>query len=63
MEFSKACRHWKILDKNFNATDIDRIFIATNYEEEELENNDDNSLCRYEFSEIIARIGKEKFYD
>lgn len=28
-----------------------------------MDNNDDNSLCRYEFSEIIARIGKEKYFD
>ena len=34
-----------------------------NYEEDDLENNDDNSLCRYEFSEIAARIGKEKYFD
>ena len=63
MEFSRACKHWDIYDKYLNGTDIDRLFIATNYEEEELDNNDDNSLCRYEFSEIIARIGKEKYYD
>jgi len=41
--------------------DIDRSFIATNYEEVDLDNNDDNSLCRYEFLEITARIAKIKY--
>jgi hypothetical protein len=36
--------------------DIDRIFIATNLEEEEQEGNDDRSLCRFEFFEIIVRM-------
>ena len=63
MEFSRACKLWNIYDKYLNTTDIDRLFIATNFEEEDLDNNDDNSLCRYEFSEILARIGKEKYYD
>ena len=43
--------------------DVDRIFIATNYEEEDLEENDDNSLCRFEWLEIIARLAKAKFLD
>ena len=32
-------------------------------EEEDLEENDDNSLCRFEFMEIIARMAKTKFYE
>ena len=63
LEFSKACKNWNIFDKYLSSVDIDRLFIATNYEEEDLDNNDDNSLCRYEFSEIAARIGKERYYD
>jgi hypothetical protein len=43
--------------------DIDRTFIATNFEEVDLDNNDDKSLCRYEFLEIIARLGKIKYFD
>lgn len=44
-------------------TDIDRIFIATNFEEEDLEENDDSSLCRFEFSEIIVRMARCKYHD
>lgn len=52
-----------MIDKNLTSTDIDRIFIATNYDEEDLEDNDDNSLCRYEFAEIIVRMAKVKYFD
>jgi hypothetical protein len=41
--------------------DIDRIFIATNFEEEEQEGNDDRSLCRFEFFEIIVRMARQKY--
>lgn len=44
-------------------TDIDRIFIATNFEEDDLEENDDSSLCRFEFSEIIVRMARCKYHD
>ncbi len=43
--------------------DIDRIFIATNLEEEEQEGNDDRSLCRFEFFEIIVRMAWQKYCD
>ncbi len=43
--------------------DIDRIFIATNFEEEEQKGNDDRSLCRFEFFEIIVRIARQKYCD
>ena len=45
-----------------SSSDIDRLFIAVNYEETDLDNNDDNSLCRYEFSELAARIGRERYF-
>lgn len=63
MDYSNACLTWKVLDQNLTSQDVDRLFIATNYEEVDLDNNDDNSLCRYEFLEIAARMGKCKFFD
>jgi hypothetical protein len=63
LDFVDACEQWKIVDKNLTSQDIDRIFIATNFEEEDLEENDDNSLCRFEFSEIIARCAKCKYFE
>jgi hypothetical protein len=35
---------------------IDRLFIATNVELEEVDENPDRALCRYEFFEVLARI-------
>mmetsp|Transcript_32354 Transcript_32354/g.42815 ORF Transcript_32354/g.42815 Transcript_32354/m.42815 type:complete len:151 (+) Transcript_32354:345-797(+) len=43
--------------------DIDRIFIATNVELEDQEGNDDRSLCRFEFYEIITRMAKTKYLE
>ena len=43
--------------------DIDRIFIATNVELEDQEGNDDRSLCRFEFYEIITRMAKQKYLE
>jgi hypothetical protein len=63
MDFVNACSKWNLIDNDLTSVDIDRIFIATNFEEEDLEENDDNSLCRFEFMEIIARMAKTKYFD
>jgi hypothetical protein len=61
MDFVSSCHKWKVIDSDLTSMDIDRIFIATNYEEEDLEDNEDNSLCRYEFMEIMCRMAKSKY--
>jgi hypothetical protein len=63
MNFVNYTHQWKIVDKNLTQADIDRIFIATNFEEVDLEDNDDRNLCRYEYYEIIARMAKVKFQE
>ena len=63
LEFVKECTNWELMGPDLTSTDIDRIFIATNFEEEDLEQNDDNSLVRFEFLEILVRIAKCKYYD
>lgn len=40
---------------------FDRMFIAVNIEEEELDDNPDRALCRYEFFEILFRIAQAKY--
>ena len=42
---------------------IDRVFIATNVELIEQEDNPDRDLCRFEFYEIIVRMGGAKYKD
>jgi len=61
--FVKMCNVWEIVDENLDIKTIDRIFIATNYEEVEQEDNPDRDLCRYEFYEILARLAKEKYFN
>ena len=63
LEFTHACHVWKIIDQNLTTQDVDRCFVAVNYEEVDLEENDDNSLCRYELLEIVVRMAKIKYKD
>ena len=62
LDFCNMCTSWKIIDKNLTMTTVDRVFIVTNVELEEQEDNPDRDLCRYEFYEIIARLAKEKYH-
>ena len=63
LDFVDMCsKTWLIIDgTTLTPQDVDRIFLATNFEEQDLEENDDNSLCRFEFMEIIARLAREKY--
>ena len=61
--FSNACMEWKVIDKNLTSQDIDRLFVAVNFDSDGLDNNEANSLCRYEFIEIIVRMGREKYFN
>ncbi|CAI2382226.1 unnamed protein product [Moneuplotes crassus] len=63
LDFCDMCKAWKIVDKNLNFSTIDRVFIVTNFEEVEQEDNPDRDLCRYEFYEIIARLAREKYFN
>lgn len=63
MDYVHQCDSWGFVGKDLTNQDIDRCFIATNFEEVDLENNDDKSLCRYEFLEILVRLGKIKYFD
>lgn len=40
---------------------IDTAFIATNYEIEDMDDNPDGSLQRFEFIEILFRIAEVKY--
>lgn len=62
-EFYFFVQDAKINDKNINSGIVDTYFKATNFEEVEMDQNDDNSLCRFEFIEVIVRIAKGKYID
>ncbi|KAF5826985.1 hypothetical protein DUNSADRAFT_1559 [Dunaliella salina] len=68
MEFHRFARQCCISDPKvpgIRPSDIDTMFISTNYEEDsqtqESEANDDNALVRFELLEIIVRMAIGKF--
>lgn len=66
VQFHKFCQDCNIPDnRTCKSTDLDTMFISTNFEEEsntqESDANDDNALCRFEFLEIIVRIAFGKY--
>lgn len=42
---------------------VDRMFIATNYELQDQDENPDRALNRFEFIEILIRLGAAKYRD
>ncbi len=62
LDFTTFCDQCKLIDaKTFNLADIDRLFIATNVEIVANDENPDKELCRFEFFEILLRIGDFKY--
>ena len=60
-EMTAYAKTTNIFDKNLTMPTLDRLFIAANVD---LNGNGDagsNSLCRYEFLELIVRIANEKY--
>lgn len=62
-EFYFFVQDAKIPDRNINSGIIDTYFKASNFEEIDMDQNDDNSLCRFEFMEMIVRMAKGKYMD
>ena len=63
VDFANFCEEWDILGDDLTRQQVDQAFIATNFEEVDLDNNDDKKACRYEFLEMIVRLAKVKFVD
>jgi hypothetical protein len=61
IDFSNMCNASQMLDKNVTLSTLDRLFIATNVELVEMDDNPDNSLCRFEMVEILVRIVGAKY--
>lgn len=56
LEFANFIKACEIIDTWTPVSTIDRLFIATNVELEDIEENPDRALCRYEFFEVLVRI-------
>lgn len=52
-----------ILDKAVTLSTLDRLFIATNVELVDMDENPDKELCRFEMLEILVRIAGAKYKD
>mmetsp|Transcript_9315 Transcript_9315/g.12677 ORF Transcript_9315/g.12677 Transcript_9315/m.12677 type:complete len:154 (-) Transcript_9315:193-654(-) len=61
--FFKFCERTKLLDKKMTASIIDTYFKATNFEVVDMDQNDDQALCRFEFFEIMVRIARGKYVE
>lgn len=65
LDFGTYAEKAKIRDKKaVNMACVDRQFIATNFKEKgsaTIDGNPANALTRFEFLEILARLGKEKY--
>ena len=60
--FVNFCNVCKIIDeKTCKTSDIDTAFIATNFEIEDMDDNPDRALQRFEFIEILYRIADVKY--
>ena len=61
LDFSNWCSECGILDKKVTSATVDNAFVATNFEEEDLDDNPNRELCRYEFLEILVRLADKKY--
>eukprot|EP01016_Furgasonia_blochmanni_P027031 TRINITY_DN28566_c0_g2_i1.p1 TRINITY_DN28566_c0_g2~~TRINITY_DN28566_c0_g2_i1.p1 ORF type:complete len:209 (-),score=43.14 TRINITY_DN28566_c0_g2_i1:59-625(-) len=52
IDFTNFCKEAKLVDKYTQMDELDRLFVATNFEVVKLEDNPDRQLCRYELSLI-----------
>ena len=61
IDFCNLCGKMNIIDKNVTSSTLDRLFIATNVELVDMEDNPDKELCRFEMLEILVRIAGAKY--
>jgi hypothetical protein len=62
LDYAQWIKKIGIVDEiNLPMATFDRMFIACNIEEEDLEDNPDRALCRYEFLEILVRMAHAKY--
>lgn len=63
LDFTNLCDEMTMLEKNLSVSTLDRLFIATNVELVEMDENPDKELCRFEMLEILVRISGAKYKD
>lgn len=63
LTFINYCKKWMVVDESLTITNLDYVFVAANFDEQNLENNDERKLCRYEFLEILGRMANIKYIE
>jgi len=63
IDFTNLCVLMGMMDKHITVSTLDRLFIATNVELVEMDENPDKELCRFELLEILVRIAGAKYKD
>ena len=61
LDFANFIQQIDIIDDKLPLATIDRLFISTNLEDQDIAENPDRSLCRFEFFEILVRIAANKY--
>lgn len=62
-QFIKFLKKAGVVDKRMSENIIDTYFKATNFEEEDQDQNNDFALNRFEFIEILLRIAIGKYVE
>jgi hypothetical protein len=62
-DFTAFINNSKIMDKNVNLSRVDQQFIATNVSVNPYKQSAERDLHRYEFLEVIVRLGISKYKD
>ena len=57
----KIAEQSKIFNKNLTKAGVVVLFIASNYEIDDQDDNPDSALIRFEYIELIVRIAIEKY--
>lgn len=60
-DYSFFVNRSKIPDKKVNISEIDRALIGTNFSQNGIKNSAEKELHRYEFLEVIIRLGQLKY--
>ena len=61
LQFTNFCKAIDIPSEKCTLSDIERCFIAANYEEEDVPENPNRLLNRYEFLEILVRVADVRY--
>ena len=63
LAFAQYVEKIHLIDRSCTMSVVDSVFIATNYEVEDMDENPDRALNRHEFIEFLVRIAAVKYKD